>query len=330
MSRFVVLVTANAFRESAPEAELPIREAGGEVVYPQRMGPLPAEELIPYLQGADAVIAASDPYTGPILDACPRLRVIARWGTGYDAVDVEACTERGVVVCNAPGFNVEAVADHVFAVLLSLARRLPHQMALMRSGGWEEVRGVQLWRKTLAIIGFGAIGKAVARRAAGFECRVLAHDPLLPPDAIRERGAEPADLERLFSEADFITLHAALTPSSRGMIGEALLRRMKPTAFFVNAARGPLVDEDALCRALREGWLAGAAVDAFTEEPLPPDHLLRHLPNCLATPHSAFNTIEAAEAINRAVVEEVLAVLRGDRPRFALNPEVFEGRFSRK
>lgn len=324
MARFTLLVTANAFRESAETAEPSVRAAGGEVLYPPRMGPLPPEELIPYLQRADAVVAATDPYTAAVLDACPRLRVIARWGTGYDSVDLEACTSRGVVACNAPGFTTNAVADAVFGSLLALARRLPHQVAVMRAGAWEEVRGVELYGKTLGIVGFGAIGRAVARRARGFDCRILAFDPALSEGDAAALGVEAAPLERLFSEADFVTLHAALTPENRGMIGEGLLRRMKPAAYFVNAARGPLVDEEALFRALREGWIAGAAVDTFAAEPLRPDHPFRHLPNCLATPHSAFNTVEAAAATNRAVADEALAVLRGERPRFALNPEVFD------
>lgn len=324
MARFTVLCTANAFKDSGAEAEAPIYAAGGEVLYSHRMGPLSTEELIPYLERADGVIAATDPYIGPVLDACPRLRVIARWGTGYDSVDVPACTERGVAACNAPGMNVETVADYVFGVMLGLARRLPHQIAVMRSGGWEEVRGIELHRKTIGIVGFGGIGKAVARRARGFDCRVLAYDPFQSPEAFAALGAEPATLEQVFSAGDFVTLHASLTRESRGMIGEALLRRMKPSAFFINAARGPLVDEEALVQALREGWIAGAAVDAFAEEPLRPDHPFRHLPNCLATPHSAFNTAEASAATNRAVAEAVVAVLRGERPAFPLNPEVYE------
>jgi phosphoglycerate dehydrogenase-like enzyme len=174
------------------------------------------------------------------------------------------------------------------------------------------------------VVGFGAIGRAVTRRARGFDCKVLAFDPAVPPEGTAAVGAESAALEDLFTRSDFVTLHAALTPDNRGMIGEDLLRRMKPSACFINAARGPLVDEEALVRALAEGWIAGAAVDAFTEEPLSPDHPLRRLPNCIATPHSAFNTVEVAEATNRTVAEQVLEVLAGGRPRFALNPEVFE------
>jgi phosphoglycerate dehydrogenase-like enzyme len=324
MSRFTVLITANAFRESADAAEASLRDAGGEVLYPTPMGPLPKDALLPHLQRADAVIASTDPYTGDVLDACPRLRTVVRWGTGYDSVDVAACTERGVVACNAPGLVVQAVADHVFLVMLAMARRLPHQTAVMRAGSWEEVRGVELWQKTIGIIGFGAIGRAVARRAAGFDCRVLAYDPLIPPETLQGHGVEAVGLEQLFRDSDFVTLHASLTPETRGMVGERLLRLMRPGAFFVNAARGPLVDEAALIRALTEGWIAGASVDTFAQEPLPGDHPLRSLPSCLATPHSAFNTVEAAAATNRAVADQVLAVLLGERPRYPLNPEVFE------
>jgi phosphoglycerate dehydrogenase-like enzyme len=324
MPAFTLLVTANAFRESAASAEIPVREAGGEILYPPRMGPLPANELIPWLERADAVIAATDPYIGPVLQACPRLRVVSRWGTGYDSVDLAACTLHGVVACNAPGLVGEAVADYVIAAMLAMARDLPRQVEVMRSGEWAEVRGVELFRKTVGIIGFGAIGKAVARRARGFDCRILAFDPFLSPEQISALGAQPVTLEGLFADSDFISLHASLTPASRGMIGADLLGRMKPTAYFVNAARGPLVDEDALVRVLREGRIAGAAVDCYAQEPLRGDHPLRGLANCLATPHSAFNTVEAAAATNAAVVDNVLAVLRGQRPRFALNPEVLE------
>lgn len=324
MSRFNVLVTANAFKESAPAVESSIVAAGGQVLYPPRMGPLPEADLIPWLERADAVIAATDPYVGAVLDACPRLRAVVRWGTGYDTVDVGACTQRGVAACNTPGLNLESVAEHVLTVLLALARNLPRQVEVMRTGGWAEVRGTEVWKKTVGIIGFGGIGRAVARRLVGFDCRILAYDPHVAPETIRALGAEPVSLEKLFEESDFISLHATLMPETRGMVGMELFRKMKSTAYFINAARGPLVDEDALARVLREGQIAGAAVDTFTHEPLPVDHPLRSLPNCLLTPHSAFNTIEAAAATNHAVAEEVLAVLRGVRPKYCLNPAVLD------
>lgn len=323
MSRFRVLVTARAFQESAPESEMPVRKAGGEVFYPPQMGPLPPQDLIPHLQLADAVIASTDLYTAEVLQQCPRLRVIVRWGTGYDTLDLNACTTYGVVACNTPGLNVEAVADWVFCVMLALARRLPYQLDLMRRGEWEEVRGRELYRKTLGIVGFGAIGRAVARRAQGFDCRILAYDPYISEELFLQYNAQPVDLETLFGEADFVTVHAVLTSENRGMIGADLLRRMKPTAYFINSARGLLIDESALLQGLTEGWIAGAALDTFVQEPLPPDHPLRFLPNCIVTPHSAFNTLETAEATNRAVAETLLAVLRGEQPPNVLNPEVY-------
>lgn len=319
---WTVAVTADAFRRDAPEAEAPLLAAGCRVRYPERMGPLSASELPAALAGAEAVIASSDPYNAETLPLCPELRMVVRWGTGTDTVDVPACTAAGVLACNAPGLNVEAVADHTLGVMLGLARRIPYQVELMRGRGWEEVRGVDLWRKTVGLVGFGAIGRAVCRRLGGFECRILAHDPLAPDAAFAQAGVERVALERLFSEADFVSIHAALTPESRGLVSRQLLRRMKPGAFFVNSARGPLVDEDALVEALREGWIAGAAIDAYCVEPAGPDHPLRSLPNCLPTPHSAFNTVETAAAVNAAVTEQIVAAMSGRRPQFLLNPEV--------
>ena len=324
MPSFNLLVTANAFRVSGDSAEGPVREAGGALLYPPTMGPIPSDELIPWLAQADAVIAAGDQYTDAVLSACPRVRVVVRWGTGYDTVDLNACTANGVLACNAPGQNVEAVADYTLAAMLGVARDLPRQVAVMRDGGWDEVRGVELFRKTVGLVGFGAIGKGVARRLRGFECRILAFDPHAPDVAFAELGVERADLPTLFAESDFVSLHAALTPDSRGMVSAELLALMKPTAYFINAARGPLVDEDALLRLLQEQRIAGATLDAFCHEPLPADHPLRTLRNCLPTPHSAFNTVEAADATNRAVLRQVFTALRGGRPEYALNPAVLD------
>lgn len=326
MSTFQVLVTAAAFRESGAAAEAPLTEAGLIVCYPPRMGPLPAEELVPHLRAADAVIAGSDPYTQRVLRDCPLLRLIARWGTGYDSVDVPACSNHGVMVCNAPGLNVEAVADYTLGAMLALARRLPYQLAVMAAGGWEEVRGVELFRKTVGIVGCGAIGTAVARRLAGFQCRLLGYDPHALPGALAAAGIEAVTLQQLCSQADFITVHAALTASTRALIGEPEFRAMKPTAYLVNAARGPIVEEAALLAALVEGRLAGAALDAYVTEPLPPDHPLRRLPNVLATPHSAFNTWETARAINALVARQILAAYRGLEPPHLLNPEALTRR----
>jgi phosphoglycerate dehydrogenase-like enzyme len=314
-----VLATANAFIESGDRAAAPLRAAGVEVRPAPRPGPLPADELLPLLDGCDAVIASSDPYTRDVLAAAPRLRLIARWGVGIDTIDLDAATELGVAVANAPGCTTEAVADYTFAMLLAVARHLCPAWKVMSAGGWEEFRGVDVWRKCLGIVGFGAIGRAVARRAAGFSMTVLAHDPVVPPETIAAAGARPVSQPELLAQADFVTLHAAVTPGSAGMIDAAALRRMKPTAYLINAGRGRLVDEAALLQALQEEWIAGAAIDVYTQEPPPPDHPFRRLPNCLALPHNAFNTVETAAAVNAAVVENVLAVVRGDLPPGLVN-----------
>jgi phosphoglycerate dehydrogenase-like enzyme len=319
---FRILVTANAFMESGEEAARPLLAAGAELVNAPRAGPLPEEELLRCLDGCDAVIGSSDPYSRAVLAASPRLRLIARWGVGVDNIDLAAATELGVAVTNAPGATTEAVADYTFAMLLGLARHLCPARELMASGGWGEFRGVAVWRKTLGIVGFGAIGRAVARRASGFAMPVLAYDPAVAPEVMAVAGVRSVPMRELLGEADFITLHAALTPDTTEMIDVAALRAMKPTAYLINAARGRLVDEAALLQALEEGWIAGAALDVYAEEPLPSSHPLRRLPNCLALPHNAFNTVETAAAVNQAVVENALAVMRGERPPGLVNTDL--------
>lgn len=311
---FRVLVTANAFMESGEAAARPLLEAGAEVVPAPRAGPLPEADLQRCLAGFDAVIASSDPYTRAVLTSSPRLRLIARWGVGVDSIDLAAAAELGVAVANTPGLTTEAVADYTFAMMLALARRICPARELMESGGWGEFRGVDVYRKCLGVVGFGAIGRAVARRAAGFSMTVLACDPAVSAGEITAAGARPVSLPELLAQADFVTLHAALVPETLRMIDSAALRAMKPTAYLINAARGGLVDEAALLQALREDRIAGAALDVYTEEPLPPDHPLRRLPNCLALPHNAFNSVETAAAVNRMVAANVLAVMRGERP----------------
>ncbi len=324
--QFRVLVTANAFTGSGEAAARPLRAAGAAVVTAPRPGPLPEAELVRCLEGFDAVIASSDPYTRAVLMAAPRLKLIARWGVGIDSIDLKAASELGVAAANAPGTTTEAVADYTWAMLLAAARHLCPARELMASGGWGEFRGVEVWQKTLGIVGFGAIGRAVARRAAGFAMTVLAYDPHLSPEAIRAAGAAPVALHELMAAADFVTLHAALMPETERLIDAAALAAMKPSAYLINAGRGRLLDEAALINTLREGRIAGAALDVYAEEPLPADHPLRRLPNCLALPHNAFNTVEAAAAVNRAVVENVLAVMRGERPPGLVNTDLTRAR----
>ncbi len=319
-----VLVLASSFARHEPEASRPLVEAGYQV----ELGPCdnaPSEgELIELLAGCGAVVASMEPYTQRVFQGLPELKVVARWGVGVDAIDLQAATEAGVVIANTPGMVTTAVADHTFCLMLALCRKLPEEIEVAASCDWRHVEGTDLWRKCLGIVGFGSIGQAVARRARGFEMRVLAYDVAPDERAAEELGVELVDLPALLAEADLVTLHANLTEQSAGLIGEAELRAMKPTAFFINAARGALADQEALLRALEEGWIAGAALDTLAEEPPSPDDPILRAPNCLITPHNSSQTRETAAAVNQQVCENIMEALSGRRPRFVVNPEVFD------
>lgn len=324
-----VVITARAACAAGAEATAPLSAAGLEVVAAPRFGPLGEAELIQTLAGAAGVVASSDAYTERVFAATPGLRVVARAGVGFDSIDLEAATRHGVVVVTTPGRISETVADYALGLLLALARRIPEAAAALRQQGWAVTApGVDVWGKCLGIVGLGAIGAAVARRAAGFSLRILGCDPALGPEEIRARGAEPVGLPELLSQADFVTLHAALTPASRGLLGAAELARMKPGALLINTARGGLIDSAALVAALARGQLGGVALDAFDTEPLPPEHPLRAAPRCLLTPHLAFNTAENALDMSRRAAASVAAWLGGQPLPEGVrvcNPEVLRG-----
>lgn len=321
-----VMVTARLFRDGGSAAFDYLEASPIELVPPPRESPLSEAELLPLLAGIDGIIAGTDELTAAVIRAAPRLKVISRRGVGFETVDVQAATECGVVVTNVPALNADAVADFAFAMLLDAARGLSWMDRQMKAGVWKVVAGRQVWGKTLGIVGLGNIGKAVARRARGFDMRILAHD--ICPDLAfaAEHGVELVSLNRLLAEADFVTLHCSLTPETRGLIGEAELRTMKPEACLINAARGAIVDEAALLRALEQGWIAGAALDAFEREPLPLDHPFLKQDRLVLTPHSAFNTLEATAAVNLQAARNCVAVLLGERPASVVNPEVYDSR----
>ncbi len=277
------------------------------------------------LKGHDAVFASMDKYTAAVLGSpeASRLKIISRWGVGYDAIDIGAATARGVVVAYTPGLLNETVADFAFALLLSAARKVHVGFQNMSRGLWETAWGNDVFGKTLGIVGCGRIGQAMAKRASGFDMRVLGYDIRTDP-AAEKLGVKFVPLDELLTQSDFISLHAASTPENRGLIGETQLRRMKKTAYLINTARGALVDEAALVRALREGWLAGAALDAFITEPLPPDSPLRSAPNVLLTPHFASFGRETAERVSTTAAQAIVDLMNGQKPRLVVNPEVFK------
>ena len=322
-----ILITARALTiEPVGAAALAKLEAAGcEIIHPPKYGPLTVAELLPQLVGIDAVLAGMDPFNAEVLASpeAAQLKIISRWGIGIDAVDLAAAAKHGVVVTNTPGLLNNAVADYAMAMLLAMARRLPQGARSLQAGQWDSEWGPDMGGKTLGLIGCGGIGQAVAKRARGFDMRIIGCDPS-PTEEARALGIEFMPMDQLLAEADFISLHSALTPATRGLIGEAQLRAMKPTAMLLNTARGAVIDEPALARALTEGWIAGAALDVFAVEPLPADHLLHGVPNLLLTPHQASLGYGSGAKVSGAVADAVLDLLAGRRPRWVVNPAVYE------
>ncbi len=312
----VKIVVADDLPQSA--LELLAAEAGWLVdAKPGRS----ASELTAALADADALLVRSaTKVTADLLKAATRLRVVGRAGTGVDNIDVPAASARGVLVVNAPGANSISVAEHACALMLSLARSVPAADRAMKDGKWEKKKflGSELRGKTLGIAGLGRIGQEVAHRARSFGMRVVAHDPFIAEDVAAGLGVELRSLDELCSEADYLTLHLPATAETRHMIDEARLARMKPGVRLINTARGDLVDEKALARAIESGRVAGAALDVFEKEP-PADWTLAHLPQVVATPHIAASTEEAQELVGLDTAAAVRDFLRDGVVRNAVN-----------
>jgi len=287
-------------------------------------------ELAGYLADADGLVCLlTDTIDAELLAAAPRLRVVANVAVGYNNIDVAAATRRRVVVTNTPGVLTETTADFTWALLLAVARRVVEADAFTRAGKFTEwglmlLLGADVHGQTLGILGLGRIGKAVARRARGFAMRVLYHDAVRDEAAERELGVLYRDKDTVLRESDFVTLHVPLLPETHHYIGEAELRRMKPTAYLINASRGPVVHEAALVRALKEGWIAGAGLDVYEEEPKVHPGLL-DCPNAVLAPHIASASRATRLRMATMAVENCLAVLEGRRPANPVNPEVLEG-----
>ena len=320
-----ILNLAPTFRDAGPDGREMLEAASCTVVETQRVCPLTASDLLTDLPGIAAVVAGADDYSSDVLTApeTSGLKMVQRWGVGYDAVDIDAATAAGIVVGYLPGFLDDTVADYTWALLLSIARRIPWGQDTMRAGDWHVTWGHDVVERTLGIVGCGRIGTAVAERAKGFRMRLLGFDPF-PNEAARAAGVEFVSMEQLLEQSDFICLNAAATPENRGLIGEPALRRMKPTAYLINTARGALLDEAAMVKALNEEWISGAALDCFSEEPLPADHPLRTAPNAILCPHMAPYVWGNAREMNRAAAQNILDLLNGRRPEFIVNPEVFD------
>ena len=272
------------------------------------------DELRPVLADAVAWIAGTGPVTAAHLDAAPRLKIVARYGVGFEAVDVDAARERGIVVTNTPGANSGAVADHAVGLMLAVLRGTTEGDRRVRAGDWSVLRGRELGSLTVGIVGFGRIGQGVAQRLSGFGSRVRAHDPWLGDDAIRAAGAEPLDVESMAAECDLITLHA---PGGSAIVDAAWLASARPGLVLVNTARPDLVDEESVAAALRSGVIAGFAADTLAGDtsglasPLLADDLADRV---IVTPHFGAQTVEAVDGMGSLAVANVLAALSGATP----------------
>lgn len=278
------------------------------------------------LREADAVLVAMTQIDCDAVGCLEKCKVIVRYGVGVDNIDLAAATERGIVVAYLPGYCTEEVANHALALLLASARSILALDSHVKGGGWTR-RGETprpLYGETLGIIGFGRIGRALARRALALKMRLLAYDPYVDESVIAQHGAIKTGLDPLLRQSDYVSLNASLTPETRGIIGRRELALMKETAFLINTARGPEIDETALLEALRDRRIAGAALDVFEQEPLPPDSPLRSLNNVLLTPHMAFFSRQSMARARREVGRAAAAVLNGRWPKWVANPEVSE------
>lgn len=289
-----------------------LEQHGIEVVVAPVRERLEEEELLPLVGDIDGVICGDDRFTDRVLAAAPRLKVISKWGTGIDSIDLRAAEDRGIRVCNTPGAFTDAVADTVMGYVLSFARQLPWLDRDIREGHWRKRPGVSLRECVLGIVGVGNIGKAITERALAFGMRVLGNDIVeVSPSFISTAGIEIVTLDELLSAADFVTLNCTLNPSSQHLIGARELGLMKESAYLINTCRGPVVDEPALAQALAASTIAGAALDVFEEEPLPADSPLRALDNCLMGAHNANSSpsawLQVHENTIRNLVEGLLA-----------------------
>ncbi len=303
-----------------PDAGLaPIREACELTVWPDELPP-PREALLDAVAGCDGILTLlTDRVDVELLErAGPGLKVVSNYAVGFDNVDVAECTRRGIAVGNTPGVLTETTADLAFALLMAAARRIPEGDRYVRAGRWTTwdpllLLGPDVHGGTLGIVGFGRIGRAVARRASGFGMTVLYHDLAeLPPDVTEPLGATSVPLDELFRRSDFVSLHVNLTPDTRGLVNAERLRLMKPTAILVNTSRGPVVDQAALYEALRDGVIAGAALDVTDPEPIRPDDPLLGLDGCLVVPHIASASRATRARMAEMAAANLLAGLRGE------------------
>ena len=316
-----------------PEVGIKLLKKFCDVNYRDEVPPPSREELLDAVDDVDAIYCTlNERIDKEVMDKAGKLKVVGTMSVGVDHIDVGYATSKGIYVVHTPGVLTETVADHTWALLLATARRVVEADKTIRDGKWEipwaptMMLGYDVYGKTLGVIGVGRIGSAVARRAKGFNMRVLYYDIVRRRDLEEELGIEYVELDKLLRESDFVTLHVPLTPETKGLIKERELRLMKKTAILVNTSRGAVVDQRALTRALQEGWIAGAGLDVFEKEPIPVDDPLLKLENVVLTPHIGSASHDTRNKMAEYVADGIIKVLRGERPDNLFNPDVIKVR----
>lgn len=309
-----VLVTPTSFGRDDPRLRAELEAVVGKVIYNPTSRPLSSAELVELLPGCHGYIAGLDVIDRAALDAAGQLRVIARYGAGVDRVELDAAREKGIIVTNTPGANTVSVAELAIGLMLAVARTIPQASAATKSGDWPRLRGKSLEGSTVGLVGFGAIGRAVARRLQGFDCTLLAFDPFPNAEAARALGVQLLPLADLLGQADVVSLHLPALPETRGLVNAEFLAQMKPGAVLINTARGEIINERDLLAALERGHLRGAGLDAFATEPPGADNPLLQLPQVIATPHTGAHTDGATNGMGRGALRNLLPALRGEEP----------------
>jgi D-3-phosphoglycerate dehydrogenase len=325
MKNFTVLIEARPFCafDNTPMDQL--RESGMNLIDMRGSG-VDDPKFVEALKQADAILCGNDLMVNDeVLDMAPGVKAIAKMGAGLDTVDIDAATRHDAVVFHTPGANNQAVADHTFALILNVARKIIYCDRSLREKRWEhtQIMGLEIWQKTLGLIGLGAIGRCVALRARGFDMKVVAHDPYWPEEFAAQQGVERVELDELLKISDVVSIHAPLTPENKGMIDAHALKTMKPSAILINAARGGIVNEADLYQGLKDNVIAGAGIDVFEDEP-PSDSPLLELDNVVLTPHTAAFTLEGMNNMSVGVVDQLIEYQKGNRPEFIVNGEVFD------
>lgn len=307
-SKYKILITSTSFFKAGPVPLQQLKEFNCEIIENPYGRPLKEDELIPLLVDVDGVIAGLDEFGEKVLKSSNRLKVISRYGVGIDNIDMKAAKRLGIFVINTPDVNTQAVADLTFGLILSVSRKIPQSHQSTREGRWERFIGREVYGKTLGIIGLGRIGKAVSKRAKGFEMEIIAYDVQRDESFAEALGIKFLPLDDLLMEADFVTLHCGFNPQTKGLIGPRELGLMKETAYLINTARGELVDERTLYESLKEGKIAGAGLDVYEQEP-PLESSLLSLENAVTTGHIAAYTDEAIKEMALASVKNLLSAL---------------------